>query len=126
MKSITSDIKIYSSKLRKAAALKLRRRRESGCLPSFDWKKWIDSLPLLITVRSYQREFFASDLAAGLTEVCTAWLRTRRGMLRGRKRYLYDFGLAEVCMIPNLQRHAYGVVTSSRCAYGLEEVCLTR
>ncbi|CAM9331567.1 unnamed protein product, partial [Hapterophycus canaliculatus] len=31
-------------------------------------REWLDALPLLITVRTYQREFFASDLAAGLTE----------------------------------------------------------
>ncbi|CAN0326268.1 unnamed protein product [Pylaiella littoralis] len=68
VKSITTDIKIYSSKLSRAAAQKLKRRRERGCLPSFDWRKWIERLPFLITVRTYQREFFASDLAAGLTE----------------------------------------------------------
>lgn len=69
MKSITSDIKIYYNKSARAAAQKLRRRRERGCLPSFDWRKSFEALPVVITARTYQKEFFASDLAAGLTEV---------------------------------------------------------
>ena len=76
MKSITSDIKIYYNKLSRAAAQKLRRRRERGGLPSFDWRKSFEALPVVITARSYQRDFFASDLAAGLTEV------KRRGEVR--------------------------------------------
>lgn len=70
MKSITSDVKIYYNKVARAAAQKLRRRRERGCLPSFDWRKSLEALPVVIAARSYQRDFFASDLAAGLTEVC--------------------------------------------------------
>eukprot|EP00752_Nemacystus_decipiens_P001735 g1678.t1 len=68
VKSITSDIKIYYRKLSRSAAQKLQRRRERGCLPSFDWRKSFEALPVVMTARSYQKEFFASDLAAGLTE----------------------------------------------------------
>ncbi|CAB1115838.1 sulP [Ectocarpus sp. CCAP 1310/34] len=69
MKSITSDIKSHYAKFSRAAAQKLRRHREAkGCIPSFDWRKSLESLPFLITVRTYQREYFANDLAAGLTE----------------------------------------------------------
>lgn len=69
VKAITADMKNYCNKLSRAAAQKIRRRRERGCLPSFDWRKWLEALPFLITIRTYQREFFASDLVAGLTEV---------------------------------------------------------
>lgn len=69
VKSITSDMKICYKRMSRAAMQKLRGRRERGCLPSFDWRKSLEALPVVITARSYQREFFASDLAAGLTEV---------------------------------------------------------
>ena len=48
---------------------KLRSRRELGVLPSFSWRSWLQKLPFLVALRGYEREFFASDLAAGLAEV---------------------------------------------------------
>ena len=71
MTSISSDLKRYTSKFSKLTMQKLRSRRERGVMPSFSWRDWVETLPFLVTFRSYEREFFAPDLASGLAEVTT-------------------------------------------------------
>lgn len=69
VKSISSDVKNYARKMSKATMVKLQRRRESGAVPSVSPRAWLEKLPFLATFRSYKREYFASDVAAGLAEV---------------------------------------------------------
>eukprot|EP00904_Undaria_pinnatifida_P011024 jgi/Undpi1/7051/HiC_scaffold_21.g09525.m1 len=66
--AISGDIKRYTSRFSKVTMQKLRSRRELGVLPSFSWRSWLQKLPFLVALRGYEREFFASDLAAGLAE----------------------------------------------------------
>lgn len=121
MKSITSDMKRYYNKLSRAAVLKARRRRELGCLPSFDWRKSFEALPVVITARTYQREFFASDLAAGLTEVCM--YHRRRVRVRVTVGVRVRAGLTGVCVYHRV-RVRVGLRVEVRVSAGLTEVCV--
>lgn len=67
--AISRDVKRYAKKMRHSTIRTIRRRRELGIFASFSWRAWMEKLPFLETMKSYKREDFPSDLAAGLAEV---------------------------------------------------------